>query len=678
MSANEDASILTSDRVLGTASSLLTTLNNPLNVTLLTSQILSAPAIWAVPEGLQTCMRCMGVFHSAAQALVRHELASHDKSPDRDFSKLQLERTLPKDDWIRAVAKGADEHSPRWRHLLALGGLLIGFGPAENESLSRGMRSTLEQGFVHAINLALEDVVEEDHFSQQAIALVLNYCFPLLSDVERSQIDFDQLLPVLMRSTFRNMDGLGSTYFLGAIDIDVEVTPEQQYRWPDKAPSFQGIQRTLASPLVSSLGSLARLIGHTLEQVRAPWLVSSAVEDLEDFTRTLHLQWRQNKLSTVDASEEQQRLDPGTLHTTDLLWRLLRSTMYAAVIVLRSAIGRVLADAGLADDEAASNIAIQTLNSLRNLYFVSTRSGSATFSQYTFVYLTAIDILSSYPDAAQAYLQDVRPTEAGKVPQLPLDRNLDLFFLNTSEHLTLALPPAVAENLLVNSAAPYLASASDANLLSIFEAAHSIMLAVFSAPQNANIANRHLPFYVDALFRVFPDNLSARQFRVAFKTLIQITSPPSPLSISQPELPSILLELLFDRVKHATTMPLGPRSTDSPATGDDVLVSEQATIVLTVIDILTQLSLDLLDEWLPIAADMINTIDDANMREHCREHFWLTLIDGAMDPERSRVCHAWWSSAGGRDHVLFGRESAELVITEMSGALPAAEGTSKL
>lgn len=673
--------MLIADSVLGTASSLLTTLNNPLNVTLLTSQLLSAPAIWAVPEGLQTCMRCMGVFHSAAQALVHHEIASHDKSPDRDFSQLQLERTLPKDDWIRAVAKGADEHSARWRHLLALGGLLLGFGPAEDDALSRSMRSTLEQGFVQAVNLALEDVEEVDHFGQQSITLVLNYCFPLLSDVERSQIDFDQLLPVLMGSTFRNMDGLGSTYFLGAIDIDVETTPEQQFRWPDKAPSFQSVQRILASPLVSSLGSLARLIGHTLEQVRAPWLVSSAVEDLEDFTKVLHLQWRQNKLSTVDAYEEQRRLDPTTFHTTDLLWRLLRSTMYAAVIVLRSAVGRVLADPGLADDEAASNLAVQILNSLRNLYFVSTRSGSATFSQYTFVYLTALDILTSYPQTAGIYLQDIRPTEAGIVPQLPLDRNLDLFFLNTSEHLTLILPSAVAEDLLVNSAAPYLASASDANLLPIFEAAHSVMLAVFSAPQNADIANRHLPFYVDALFRVFPANLSARQFRLAFKTLIQITSPPSPLSVSQPELPSILLELLFDRARQAQTAPLPPRPSDptaAPAAEDDVPLSEQAAIVLTVIDILTQLSLHLLDEWLPIAADMLNTIDDANMREHCKEHFWLNLVDGAMDPERSRVCHAWWSSAGGRDHVLFGRDPTEVVIPEMSGALPAIEGASKL
>ncbi|KAM0716522.1 hypothetical protein Q7P37_007967 [Cladosporium fusiforme] len=626
-------------------------------------------------------MRCMSVFHSATQALVRHEIASQDKSPDRDFSQLQLERILPKDDWIRAVAKGADEHSPRWRHLLALGGLLLGFGPAEDDALSRSMRTTLEEGLVNAINLALEDVAEDDHFGQQSIALSLNYCFPLLSDVERSQIDFDQLLPVLMRSTFRNVEGLGSAYFLGAMNLDIETTPDHQLRWPDKAPSFQDIQRTLASPLISSLGSLARLIGHTLEQVRAPWLVMSAVEDLEDFTRTLHLQWRQNKLSAVDPSEEQQRLDPGTLHTTDLLWRLLRSTMYAAVIVLRSAVGRVLADSGLSDDETASNIAMQTLNSLRNLYFISTRSGSATFSQYTFVYLTTVDILSSYPPRAQRYLEHIRPTEAGKVPQLPLDRNLDLFFLNTSEHLTLVLAPQIAEDLLVNSAIPYLASGSDATLLPIFEAAHSVMLAVFSAPQNADIANRHLPFYVDALFRVFPTNLSARQFRIAFKTLIQITSPPSPLSASQPELPSILLELLNDRAKHAATAPLAPRSTDPssmPTAEDSIPLSEQAVIVLTVIDILTQLSLELLDEWLPLAADMVNTIDDAAMREHCKEHFWLTLVDGAMDPERSRVCHSWWSSAGGHDHVLYGREAEESMIPQMSGALPEIEGRSKL
>lgn len=667
--------------MLGTASSLLTTLNNPLNVTLLTSQLLSAPAIWAVPDGLQTCMRCMSVFHSAAQALLRHELASRDKSPDRDFSQLQLERILPKDDWVRAVAKGADEHSPRWRHLLALGGLLLGFGPAEEGALNRGMRNTLEQGFINAVNLALDSVSEDDRFGQQCIALVLNYCFPLVSDVERSQIDFDQLLPVLMRSTFRNMDGLGSAYFLGTIDIDVKTTPEQLYSWPDNSPSFQGVQKTLASPLVSSLGSLARLIGHTLEQVRAPWLVASAVEDLEDFTNTLHLQWRQNRLSTIDASEEQQRLDPSTLHTTDLLWRLLRSTMYAAVIVLRSAIGRVLADAGLADDEAASTIAVRTLNTLRNLYFVSTRSGSATFSQYTFVYLTAVDILSSYPPAVQAYLESIRPTESGRVPALPLDRNLDLFFLNTSEHLTLVLPPTLAEDLLVNSASPYLASGGDTHLLPIFEAAHSVMLAVFSTPQNADLANRHLPFYVDALFRVFPSNLSSRQFRLAFKTLIQITSPPSPLSSSQPELPSILLELLNDRAAHATTSPLPPRPTDpsaAPAAEDDIPLSEQAIVVLTVIDVLTQLSLGLMDEWLPIAADLVNTVDDANMREHCKEHFWLTLVDGAMDPERSRVCHSWWSSAGGREHVLFGREAVEVMVPEMSGALPAIEGTSKL
>ncbi|KAI7530154.1 hypothetical protein KC331_g14818, partial [Hortaea werneckii] len=133
--------------LLGTAASLLTTLNNPLNVTLLASQLLSAPAIWAQPDGLRTCMRSLSVFHSAAQALIRHEVALKEKSPsDPDFQQLQLERTLPKDDWIRAAVAGADEHSPRWRHLLILGGLLLGFGAAEDEHLSHPMRSTLESG----------------------------------------------------------------------------------------------------------------------------------------------------------------------------------------------------------------------------------------------------------------------------------------------------------------------------------------------------------------------------------------------------------------------------------------------------------------------------------------------------------------------------------------------------
>ncbi|KAK3099082.1 hypothetical protein LTR53_019113, partial [Teratosphaeriaceae sp. CCFEE 6253] len=147
--------------------------------------LLSAPAIWARPDGLRTCMRCLSAFHSAAQALIRHENAVHEKHADQGFAQLQLERTLPKDDWIRAVVSGADEHSPRWRHLLVLGGLLLGFGGVDEGNLSRSMRATLESGFVTAVNVSLEDTSADDELGHQAVTVCLNHCFPHLPDHDR-------------------------------------------------------------------------------------------------------------------------------------------------------------------------------------------------------------------------------------------------------------------------------------------------------------------------------------------------------------------------------------------------------------------------------------------------------------------------------------------------------------
>lgn len=297
-------------------------------------------------------MRCLSVFHSAAQALVRHENALRDRATDQDFAQLQLERTLPRDDWIRAVVNGADEHSPRWRHMLVIGGLLLGFGPAEDEAISRKMRMTLETALVAAVNASLEDSAELDDLGEQTVAVVLNHSFPTLSDYERTCLDYDHLLPVLMRAMLHSSEGLRSAYFLGAVDMDVNPISQTQFRWAERTQSFQVIQAMLSSSLVSSLGPLARLTGHAVEQAKQPWLVTAALEDLEGFARTLYLQWRQTKLSEIDASEESIYLDAETLaKTLPPLWRLLRSTLYAAVIILRSAVGRLLGDGALASHD---------------------------------------------------------------------------------------------------------------------------------------------------------------------------------------------------------------------------------------------------------------------------------------------------------------------------------------
>ena len=311
-------------------------------------------------------------------------------------------------------------------------------------------------------------------------------------------------------------------------------------------------------------------------------------------------------------------------------------------------------------------MAIQTLQILRNLYFISSRLGADAFSQYTFVFLTAIDISSQFPVQAEAFLHDIRPSSAGSIPQHPLDRCLDLYFLNTAEHFTTVLSPELNEELLVAAATPYLGLGSDQRLLEVFESAHSVMLAVLSAPQNSNLLAKHIHSYVDVLFRVFPQNLSARQFRMAVKTLIRMSSPPSLVSETQPLLPSTILELVRFRLETASPAvmqqnpgPPVPGPSDAkptPTVFEQPPLSEHAVLVLTLTDALPFLPIDQLEDWLPVVAGSLSMIKDLDESHLCRRRFWDVLSNGEMDVDRAALCVAWWGTRGGRDMVLFGRD----------------------
>jgi len=291
----------------------------------------------------------MTVFHSAAIKCHQRELAHHDIQESPSSIRPHVESHLPLNDWITAVLKGADQHSAPDHHLLAIGGLIVGLTTRDNDLMSSNIPYTLRSAFVKAVNLALVEAPADDDAAHGAICLALNHAFTHLSDVDRSTLDYDRLLPVLMTSTFHSPHGLRSGYFLGAADADLQQVSTQQFNWPSESPSYQQIESIIKGPLVSSLGPLSRLIAHTIDHVHDPWLVLSAVEDLSDFSKRLGTQWRQNKLSEIDASEENVFLhEEARTSTVPTLWRLLRSTLFAIVIILRSATGRVVGDVALA------------------------------------------------------------------------------------------------------------------------------------------------------------------------------------------------------------------------------------------------------------------------------------------------------------------------------------------
>ncbi|KAF2875067.1 hypothetical protein BDV95DRAFT_486025 [Massariosphaeria phaeospora] len=668
-------------RILGTASSLLTTLGNPHNLSLLTSHLLTAPAFWDRPDGLRTPLRLVSVFHSAVTAVVNYHVdVRNHKAPTLLPGETPVGGGLALDEWIRAIVAGADDRSQRWKHLVVLGGLLIGIESLEEQGLdlywASGMRKRVEGALVRAANLALVEVRERsegDGLGGQTIALVLNHSFGCLGDTERAQIDYDLLLPVLLGTAYFSSEGFQSAYFLGGLNLDVRVKGEKM-DWSARSSSFRQVEAIMSRPLVSSMGPLSKLIAHSVENVKDPWLIQTMMDDLAGFARALTTQWRQIKFSEIDPAEEARYLEEEALNSTlPLLWKLLKAALFATTIILRGVFTRILRDGALAADAVAPVLASQALHTLRHLYFVTSRLGPASFSQHTFVYLTVIDILSAYPIQADRFLKSIAPQQLGQIPRHPLDRILDLYFLNTAEHFSLVLSSTTNEELLVASAVPYLAAGGNRNMLPIFEAAHSVILAVLTAPQSADITAKHLPFYIDALFSVFPDNLSPRQFRLAFKTLMRVTAPPSTLSASHPDLPATLLELVFYRALNAPTEALPPDETALALQGSDApppALSEQAVLALTLIEALPFLHIPLLEEWMPLCAELLNQISDDTMREAVKARYWEVLVSGEMDSERSGAAVAWWGTRGGRETVLFGRESDQERVKMMSGALP--------
>ncbi|KAH0536885.1 hypothetical protein FGG08_006288 [Glutinoglossum americanum] len=638
-------------RLTSTSASLLTTLANPLNTTLLTSQILTATAFWDHPDGLRVCLRILGIFQSASLAILQGAEAPPPGQPPLQQIK-QLDRT----EWVKAVVKGADERTPRWKHLLVIAGVLLGFEGQERRGLSKGVRQDLEGALVLAANLAMEEVGRrEDGLDGFCIAMVLNYAFELLSDWRRRDLHYNKLLPLLVDVVFFSPEGYQSGYFLAPIDADIVATKDNQFTWSDKSPTFFLLQRLSTRPLVSSMGPLSLLLAHCTT-CAPPQQLHDLLTSLLQFSKTLTTQWRQNKLSETDPSEEPLYLDPQALKfTIPILWQVLKTAMFATVVVLRAVMGRVLLDHQLAADESAPVIAAKVLHTLRNLYFVTSRLGPNAFSTYTFVLLSAIDVLTTYPPHATTFIREIQPHLLSQIPPHPLDRCLDLYFLNTAEHFASILPQQVNEEVLIAAVSPYLQGGHHRSLLDMFEAAHSVFLAVVSALGNAELAGRVIPFYVDAVFKTFPSNLSPRQFRLAFKILLQITTPPSPLSLTHPTLPSILLELLYHRALHApyTPLPLSQSPPDSPPT----TTTEQATLTLALIDILPSLPLSTLEEWIDIIADLVGKVEGEAEREEVKGRFWEVLWGGEMDVERAEFCVVWWGTRGGRGRIL-GEEAA--------------------
>ncbi|KAG6279654.1 hypothetical protein E4U48_008332 [Claviceps purpurea] len=676
----------TTDQIIGTTVHLLANLSNPLNLGVLTSQLLTAPAIWHRQDGTKSALRVISIYNSAATRIRENELqAAKRKGPAGGDG-----RVLGCEEWTRAVVKGADDRSRRWQHLLVLAGVFMGMEGNDRHSLSRGLRNTLEQAVVLATNLALEGNVEDGPAAAASIVAALTFVFPLLSEHHQTQINCDALLPIVVWA-MTGEEGFCDAQFLRAVDRDTTIIqPGHVLSWPAQSPSCALVQQIEKQPLVANMGPLSKLAAFAVRHARDTSVVLQAQDALLVFTGRVLGSWQMNSLSGIDYSLEGSQLSPDTAQTTwPLLWQVFQRLMFSTTVVLQAIVARSLLDSHMLMPGMAQDIASKSLQILRNMFFISSRNGNSAFQAYTFTYMASLDVLSSDALATETLLKELRSVDAVNIPSTPLGRTLDLYYLNVAEHLPLSLSTDACEALLVKPAIAYLSHEVpiSAFMTEIFEAAHSVILSALSCPQHSAISIKITPFYIVKLFQSFPQHISPRQFRVAFKTVMEMVSPPNPIAAMDPHLSETLLEMLRNNLSTASTHLL-PRVRNRPTSiaadapnethqeQEQDPMSEQSALVLTLIDSLPFLPVPLVEEWLDITARALHEIQNARLREPVRKRLWDVLASGEMDVERSMIGIAWWGCKGGRELVLFGGVPPQPAM--MSGGLGGDATSSRL
>ncbi|TQS34821.1 hypothetical protein Golomagni_04783 [Golovinomyces magnicellulatus] len=654
------------DLVFSNTISLLTSLTNPLNITLLTSQLLTAPAIWNRPSGIAI---------SYPISIRKGEPQSHSKI----IESLSLSRVgIESNEWVKAVVKGLDERSARWRHTLVIAGIILGMEGQNGQRLSRKLRNDIENAMVTAINLALNQPGTSSIIAASSIVLALNHTFPVLRKDIQEKFDYNNLLPIMTRAMI-SMEGYQNGGFLSIIDSDLRRMEENKFEWSSKSASFIHIQNLSKKPLFVSMGPLSQLIAFAIKSVKSPFKVIEARDHLLAFTGALLDRWIRIKFSEIDSSDQGLILTPATIQETlPLLWQVLKTIFFTLIVIFQAIIGRTLIDPLLSSKQHALITASQTLLMLKNIHFITSRLGSTQFSVYAFVNLSSIDILSQDPPSVVSYLRSIYPSVSGAIPRNCVERNHDLFYLNLAEHFTAVLEPADAELLIIPICTLYIELQENMRFTEIFEAAHSVMLSIFAAPQNANLTAKSLPSYVEKLLASFPNYIGPQQFRFAFKALIQICTPPNPLGTTQPMMAEALLEVLHHRALQASTIPISSRllKSSSENSKQNVLITEQTAFIFTILDSLPYLSLEILEIWLDQVARLLEKVPEGGMRDYCKKQFWETLENGAMNMDRSLICLSWWGSKGGREKVMFNGNVNHGPF--MSGGLPSKNKSSRL
>ncbi|GAA6027304.1 hypothetical protein JCM8097_002576 [Rhodosporidiobolus ruineniae] len=330
----------------------------------------------------------------------------------------------------------------------------------------------------------------------------------------------------------------GEAFSSPPLSADLSQT-SQGLSWAAPSPSHSHLTALTASPLFVSLGPLSRSIGRTVEaaalvaRTRSPE-ESTALNAIQHLSSTLSLVahrlsggWASTPWSDIllDSS-----LSPSTRSET-APWTLLKTLLFAQTLVYSSLLQVVSTTQNEGDEPTPvqRRLATEAVGALGKTYFVALKFGQAGFPAWRAVLAGLVEVVASGGEAtegeesaAEALMRSLEPakgTGAGERHDRAVERAEATFWMNTVEQVMGELRDEYVERRVLRGIRPYL---DDATYRDSFEAAHSIMLALFSSikPCSTEIA----PWYTELLLRTYPALLSPTQFRLAYSTLVGAVS----------------------------------------------------------------------------------------------------------------------------------------------------------
>ena len=624
-------------------------LSNPVNVSELALAILTAPGTWSIPDRLKSSLELIKLFHTAALAVANCELLSNGVAIVPSELEDQV-GDLSFDEWVAAIQDGVEE-ADAWKKTLVYAGLLLG-GAEYCDCFS----PIVEPRLAHAFGIIVNEVLDAstrnelpDHRAAGSMIVALSVAHHRLSSPIQMSINNDTLALTALQ-VLTGVDGLENGEFLSGIKHDVWEEQPGKLHWPGSSQSFVHVLAIQCKPVIEHIPQIARLVEYAVGNLKKPLKALKVREHMVSITQNIHDLWAPTPFSDVDPLEEEEHLSFETINVTfPLLKSILFRTLFITAFVLQSVLSRTAIERTLSKKLIATATAKECLEVLRYMNFVAYTNHHHLSSSYQYVLNAAIDLLAPHQIDSIQFLNSIYPPQAGRIPVSSFHRNLDLFYMNVSEHFSLKLPKNLLVKLIAKPATPYLCPPPDIGTAYV-EAAHSTYLMLLAAPNAGPFIDDLMPTYITTLFQVFPERISPAQFKIAFRSLIQYTTSPSPISRTHPELYNTLLELLNDHARHASVEVLDPPPVPTSASVPHqsyVPLSAQAHYLLALLACMPHIPYYEMEEWLDHALEITQSIEDQVMQNHIYERFMDLLLGNEMDSTRAACCHHWWATRSG-------------------------------